>query len=109
MVTQTSALPPIPVDILLAKHACALARADRGQWLTEDERHALRHNSMWGSDGYPIMKLGKRWMVDSPLSAGLPLQQTKRAAVQAWETSIRILVDLSGLEAYHRLVSESAR
>lgn len=90
------------------KHPCALVRADRGQWLTETERHILSHNMRWGSDGYPVRKLGRKWHVDSPL-APFGVFATKREAIAFWENLIDILIDLSGLESYNRHMTEATR
>lgn len=81
--------------------ALALARFERGQRLTEDERRALTVWSMYGSDGYPIAKCGSKWRIDSDVYSG-PLFKTKREAWCAWETFLSILIALSGLEAQER-------
>ena len=91
-------------DTLTAR-AIAETRFEAGRFITDEERAALRRNSMWGSDGYPIGKCGHLWRVDSPLAAGLPLLRTKREAITYWETAIDVLVNLSGLEAQVRAIA----
>jgi hypothetical protein len=81
--------------------ALAEERHDRGQRLTDDERSALAHWSRWGSDGYPLVKRGRGWVIEHPAFSG-PLYKTKREAWCAWETFVAILVSLSGLEAAAR-------
>ena len=83
--------------------ALAQARWERGQHLTESERTALTHWSMWGSDGYPVRKLGRGWTIDSTL-APFPIMRTKAEAVGRWETLIACLISLSGLEAQERSI-----
>ena len=73
-----------------------------GHRLTEDEQAVLTHWTRFGSDGYPVSKLGAKWRLDSPLTSGVPLFKTKYAAVRAWEIIIAKLIRLKGLEAYER-------
>lgn len=86
--------------------ALAEARADRGAWLTEDEKMALVHNSRWGSDSYPVVKLGHKWNLAHPLAKSDPLYKTKREAVAAWEIKLAMWRALSGIEAYNRTMAE---
>jgi len=88
-------------------NALALARWERGQRLTDDERTTLNRSHMWGCAGYPIAKRGRGWVIDSTCYRGGPIFPTKRAAVCAWETFVAMLVSLSGLEAQERHTTES--
>ena len=57
--------------------------------LTTEELRELMHWSMHGSDGYPVTKIGKKWIIphfDMPF-------KTKREAVAEWENYIDILID----------------
>lgn len=87
---------------MIAGSALAAAAFDSGQRLTVEEQQALRHNSMWGSDGYPVHKLGRKWTVDHQAACCFGLFTTKREAVSAWETMICKWIALSGLEACER-------
>jgi len=87
-------------------NSCADARWDRGQRLTEDERRALTHDSRWGSDGNPIIKLGRKWAYEWGGRTS-PLYTTKREAVEAWEIQLAIYRRLAGLAAQERAIAES--
>jgi hypothetical protein len=65
--------------------------------LTEGENQLLQHISRWGSDGYPVHKLGRKWTVDSMFGAGgFPTTfKTKREAVARFEAYYTLLVDRS--------------
>lgn len=63
--------------------------------LTEDENWLLTHIQMFGSDAYPIHKLGKTWtwgpvrgIKGPPVMFGM-----KRDAVQSFEAYMAILID----------------
>ena len=80
-----------------------------GRPLNEDERGLLTHLSMWGSDGYPVRKLGRKWTwgfrsLDAPVCYA-----TKREAWTAFEAFYDVLVDASGEEARDRALAEVAR
>lgn len=63
--------------------------------ITEDEKALLVHISRWGSDGYPVRKVGKVWSWgDWRLIKGSPVVfRTKRDAVKSFETYLGILAD----------------
>ena len=63
--------------------------------ISEDERALLTHISMWGSDGYPIRKLGRKWAWGPFRSVEGPpvLYRTKREAVASFEAFHRVLLD----------------
>jgi hypothetical protein len=63
--------------------------------LTEGENSILRHTSMWGSDGYPVAKIGSRWQwIEMFGVKGAPVvYRTKREAVAAFEAFLDILLD----------------
>ena len=63
--------------------------------LTEVERNALTHWSMWGSDGYPVEHVGYLWFVRGHCGAGACPKRfmTKHEAVEQWEAYIRGLID----------------
>lgn len=77
--------------------ALAQARAERGQWASDDERAAVAHNIRWGSDGYPLRKLRKGWTLDHPAAKGTPMYRLKREAVAAWETLIATWIAVESL------------
>lgn len=60
--------------------------------MTYDERRLFSHIGRWGSEGYPIRKLGRKWdwhfteRVTSPT-----LYTTKREAVAAFERFLAVL------------------
>lgn len=63
--------------------------------LTEDEAWILTNDVRYGSDGYPIRKLGRRWTWGPVLGVrGLPNPvATKREAVRLFELYLEILRD----------------
>lgn len=63
--------------------------------LTEDECSLLTHVTMWGSDGYPIRKVGRQWTWGPYRSIQGPpvLFKTKREAVESFELYESILLD----------------
>ena len=70
--------------------------------LAEAERATLTHWSRWGSDGYPVRKVGRGWHAE-----GFPtVFKTKRAAVAQWEQYIESLIARSGVDAYLRATAE---
>lgn len=63
--------------------------------LTEDENWLLTHIQMFGSDAYPVHKLGKKWTW-GPVRGikGPPIMfGTKREAVKSFEGYMDILID----------------
>lgn len=62
--------------------------------LTDGERSILTHVSRWGSDGYPIQKLGRGWTWGTSAVSGPPVVfKTKRAAVTSFEAFHDVLLD----------------
>jgi hypothetical protein len=62
--------------------------------ITESERSLLTHISRWGSDGYPVHRLGKRWSWGTDAVPGPPtVFRTKREAVESFERFHDILLD----------------
>jgi hypothetical protein len=64
--------------------------------LSEGENQILQHVGRWGSDGYPVRKLSAgRWIWDESFGVkGAPVvYKTKRAAVQAFERFVDVLID----------------
>ena len=62
--------------------------------LTTDESFVLDHWSRWGSDGYPIVKRGRKWFIDGMCGLGkFPIAfKTKRESAEYWERFIDILI-----------------
>jgi hypothetical protein len=77
--------------------------------LTEDERAMMQHMMMWGSDGYPVAKRGRRWFVDDWRTVKGPNTsfRTKREAVAQFERQLDVLRDLHAQE--RRAQAEGAR
>ena len=64
------------------------------QNLTEDENALLAHLSHWGSNGYPIQKLGRGWTWSFRGIKGPPvIFKTRREAVASFEAYEQILID----------------
>lgn len=63
--------------------------------LTENESSFLRHMTMWGSDGYPVQKIGRKWVWNDFCGIhGAPtMYRTKKEAAEAVERYIAILCD----------------
>lgn len=63
--------------------------------LSASEKSIVQHVSRWGSDGYPITKVGRRWHWNEMFGVrGAPVSyKTKRAAVQAFENFHDLLLD----------------
>lgn len=57
------------------------------QELTEDERWLVNHVSMFGSDGFPVHKVGRQWTWGPVRSVKGPPEcfRTKREAVASFE------------------------
>jgi hypothetical protein len=79
--------------------------------LSEDDRALVTHITMWGSDGYPIRKVGSRWDWSYRSLSAPILYRTKRDAVAAFETYMGVLRDCLASEAQGRatLCQENAR
>lgn len=74
--------------------------------LTDDERQILTHNSMWGSDGYPVEKFYRgSWYWRFGELRSPVVFKTKREAVASWEAYIGTLVERSGAEAQKRALA----
>lgn len=63
--------------------------------LSTGENDILKHNTRWGSDGYPIRKMGRNWhWVESFGVKGAPtVYKRKRDAELAFENYVGILRD----------------
>lgn len=79
--------PPVRVDA-----RCTIPGSET---LTVDQDWILTHWTMYGSDGYPVQKLGSGWQVLGQRGYGaIPtVFKTKRDAVAAWERFLWLLVD----------------
>ena len=66
----------------------------RYRHLSEDENGLLVHVSMWGSTGYPVNKIGRKWSWSFRGIKGPPVVfKTKREAVASFEAYYSILLD----------------
>ena len=77
--------------------------------LTEDEQGLLNHVMMWGSDGYPVRKYGRRHWVWGPfrsISGPATVFKTKWEAMESFERYVDVLLELAGEEAWQRAVEE---
>ena len=66
--------------------------------LSEDEKALLNHTALWGSNGYPVQKVGSRHWTWGPWRSvnGPPVCfPTKRQAVASFESYLDVLVDAS--------------
>jgi hypothetical protein len=63
--------------------------------LTENEQMFLNHMIRWGSDGYPVQKVGRqwKWIVFYGCHVMATTYKTKKAAVAAIEAYITLLCD----------------
>ena len=60
--------------------------------MTHEQRIALSHWSMWGSDGFPVIKMGRKWWINvdetslwRPIGGSVPTPfKTKTAAIEFW-------------------------
>jgi len=75
--------------------------------VTENERRLVSHVMMWGSDSYPVRKVGSRWIVDEFFGCkGAPTTfKTKREATASFEAFLDILIDSLGEEARQRALA----
>lgn len=71
------------------------------QPLSENERSVVSHIAMWGSDGYPVHKLGKGWVWGPFFGINGPpvIFKTKREAVASFEAFHDLLLLRIGEEA----------
>ena len=69
--------------------------------LTEDERSLVAHIRMWGSDGYPVARVGSRHWSWSYRSCSSPLVfPTKREATSSFERFHEVLLSCYAYERY---------
>ena len=63
--------------------------------ITEDEKALVQHIGRFGSDGYPVRKYGRVWLIEAWRSVpGFPcVFKTKRAAVAQFERFFDVLLD----------------
>ena len=63
--------------------------------LTDNEESFLRHMMRYGSDGYPVSKVGRTWQwIDFRGCSGAPtVYKTKREAFKAVDNYIDVLLD----------------
>ena len=69
--------------------------------LSEDERGLMTHISRWGSDGYPVHKVGSKHWVWGPFRSinGAPVCfPTKKQAVESFEKYMDSLRERYGYE-----------
>lgn len=84
-------------------------RGEAGNRLNDAERLLLRDWAMWGSDMYPVRKVGRVWIVDTIHGIDFPgVHRTKGAAVCAFERFVAVLIDAAGQEAYERAIAAEA-
>ena len=76
--------------------------------ITDGERQLMTHVSMWGSDGYPIRKVQRKWIVDTMFGVNGPptVYKTKREAAAAFERFLDVLREALGAEAQARTAAE---
>ena len=66
------------------------------QSVTDDERDLLGHIRMWGSDGYPVRKVGSRhWAWSFRSLESRVVFPTKREAVASFERHVTELRDVA--------------
>jgi hypothetical protein len=64
--------------------------------ISQNEKDLLGHISRWGSDGYPVRKVGNSkwiWFEFFGCEGAPTVYKTKRAAFTAFETYHQILLD----------------
>lgn len=76
-------------------HVVRRCRIPGCELLTEDQQSILTHWSMWGADGYPIVKRRYGWFVEGRHGiGGSPSSyKTKREASAQWNAYIDMLCD----------------
>jgi hypothetical protein len=82
---------------------------NNGRQLTQNEKDLLGHVMMFGSDSYPVRKVGKKWIVDTffGVKASPVCYKTKKAATLAFENFVRMLVDIKAGRAIGTTSRES--
>lgn len=72
-----------------------MGKATPSGGLNKDQEFILDHWTKWGLAGYPIEKVGRKWLVRGQKGCGyFPiLLKTKAEAIETWEGYIRILLD----------------
>lgn len=70
--------------------------------LSDDERDLLTHVSRWGSTGYPVTKLGKKWFWQYRSLEAPKVYRTKREAVGNFEAFHTWLIDLHAFASWRR-------
>lgn len=65
--------------------------------LTESESNFLGHMIRWGSDGYPVQKVGRNWIWGEfcGIKGAPTVYRTKRECVAAISTYEDLLIDKS--------------
>lgn len=89
-------------EIEATGNAFAETAFERGERITDVEREALARWSMFGSDGYPIVKRGRGWVVDHPAAKAAGIFSRKCDAVRQWRILISKWIRMKGLEAQQR-------
>ena len=70
--------------------------------LSEDERALLVHVSMYGIEGYPVSKVGRRWHYQFRTVASPRLCKTKRETTASLERFLDLLRTLHAYESWKR-------
>jgi hypothetical protein len=87
--------------------AIALASWEQGRrTLTEDEAAALDMSMLYGSDSWPIVKLGRGWVYDFRSIQSACIYPTKYAATSAWLVLLAKWRKIHGLQAQERAIAE---
>lgn len=83
--------------------------SERG--ITDDERALVRHCVRFGSDGYPVWKLGRGWTYGPWRSVKGPptIFNTRREATASFERFYEILLDELRDESVARARQEASR
>ena len=68
--------------------------------LSQNERDLLNHETMWGSACYPIVRLGRGWVVTTFFGVNGPpvVFKTKKAATAAFENTLALLRTIDRME-----------
>lgn len=70
--------------------------------LSADERDLMTHVTMFGSAGYPIAKLGRKWWWKYRDLQAAILYPTKTKAVESFEAYYDVLRDVHAYESWLR-------
>lgn len=65
---------------------------------TQAERELFAHLIRWGSEGRPIVKIGRRWGWEFRGLSSPQFYKTKRECVEAWERYEKVLWYAHGYE-----------